>query len=34
MDDEDTVVLTPEEKDRILKDLPEDDSQDEENKED
>jgi len=34
MDDEDTVVLTPEEKDKILKDLPEDDSQDEENKED
>lgn len=28
MDDEDTVVLTPEEKDKILKEVPEDDQQD------
>ena len=27
MDDEDTVVLTPEEKDKILKDKPEEDQQ-------
>ena len=30
MGDEDTVVLTPEEKDKILKDVPEDEQQDEE----
>jgi len=34
MGDEDTVVLTPEEKDKILKDMPEGDDQEEENKED
>lgn len=31
MGDEDTVVLTPEEKDKILNDVPEDEQQDEEN---
>ena len=30
MGDEDTVVLTPEEKEKILKDVPEDEQQDEE----
>ena len=30
MGDEDTVVLTPEEKDRILTDVPEDEQQDDE----
>jgi hypothetical protein len=30
MGDEDTVVLTPEEKDKILKDVPEEEQQDEE----
>ena len=34
MDDEDTVVLTPEEKDKILKDMPEGNGEEEENKED
>lgn len=29
MDDEDTVVLTPEEREKILEDLPEEDTQDE-----
>ena len=29
MDDEDTVVLTPEEREKILEDLPEEDNQDE-----
>ena len=31
MGDEDTVVLTAEEKDKILNDVPEDEQQDEEN---
>jgi len=31
MGDEDTVVLTPEEKDKILSDVPEDEQQEEEN---
>jgi len=31
MGDEDTVVLTPEEKDKILNDVPEDEQQDDEN---
>jgi hypothetical protein len=31
MGDEDTVVLTPEEKDKILKEVPEDEQQDDEN---
>jgi hypothetical protein len=31
MGDEDTVVLTPEEKDKILTDVPEDEQQDDEN---
>lgn len=30
MGDEDTVVLTPEEKEKILKDVPEDEQQDDE----
>ena len=34
MDNEDTVVLTPEEKDKILKDLPEDEQQGDEENED
>jgi len=34
MGEEDTVVLTPEEKDKILSDTPEDEQQDDENKED
>ncbi len=33
MDDEDTIILTPEEKDKILDDMPDDENQDEENKE-
>lgn len=33
MDDEDTIILTPEEKDKILDDLPDDENQDEETKE-
>ncbi len=33
MDDEDTIILTPEEKDKILEDMPDDENQDEENKE-
>jgi hypothetical protein len=31
MGDEDTVVLTPEEKDKILSEVPEDEQQDDEN---
>ncbi len=34
MGDEDTVVLTPEEKDKILKEVPEDDQQEDEENED
>jgi len=34
MGDEDTVVLTPDEKERILKDVPEDEQQDDEEDED
>ena len=34
MGDEDTVVLTPEEKDKILKEVPEDEQQDDEENED
>ena len=34
MDNEDTVVLTPEEKDKILKDLPEDEQKGDEENED
>ena len=34
MGDEDTVVLTPEEKEKILKDVPEDEQQDDEAEED
>ncbi len=34
MDNEDTVVLTPEEKDKILKDVPEDEQQGDEEDED
>ena len=34
MGEEDTVVLTPEEKEKILKDVPEDEQQDEEEQED
>jgi hypothetical protein len=34
MDDDDTLILTPEEKEKILKDIPDEESQDEENKED
>lgn len=34
MDNEDTVVLTPEEKDKILKDMPEDEQQGDEEDED
>jgi hypothetical protein len=34
MGDEDTVVLTPEEKEKILKDVPEDEQQDDEEAED
>jgi hypothetical protein len=34
MGDEDTVVLTPEEKDKILKDVPEEEQQDEDENED
>jgi len=33
MGDEDTVVLTPEEKDKILKDVPEDEQQGDDEKE-
>jgi hypothetical protein len=33
MGDEDTVVLTPEEKDKILKEVPEDEQQDDEDEE-
>ncbi len=33
MGDEDTVVLTPEEKDKILKDVPEDEQQSDDEKE-
>ena len=33
MGDEDTVVLTPEEKDKILKEVPEDQQQDDEEEE-
>lgn len=33
MGDEDTVVLTPEEKDKILKEIPEDEQQDDEDEE-
>ncbi len=33
MDNDDTVILTPEEKDEILSDLPDDEDQDDENKE-
>jgi hypothetical protein len=33
MGDEDTVVLTPEEKDKILKEVPEDEQQDDEEEE-
>ena len=34
MDNDDTVVLTPEEKDKILKDVPEDEQQGDEGDED
>ena len=34
MGDEDTVVLTPEEKEKILKDVPEDEKQDDDEDED
>ncbi len=34
MDNEDTVVLTPEEKDKILKDVPEEEQQGDEDEED
>ena len=34
MGDEDTVVLTPEEKEKILKDVPEDENKEQEKKED
>jgi len=34
MGDEDTVVLTPEEKEKILKDVPEDEQQDDDAEED
>lgn len=34
MGDEDTVVLTPEEKDKILKDVPEEEQQDDDENED
>ena len=34
MDNEDTVVLTPEEKDKILKEVPEDDQKDDDEEED
>lgn len=34
MGDEDTVVLTPEEKDKILKEVPEEEQQDEDENED
>ncbi len=34
MGDEDTVVLTPEEKDKILQDVPEDEQQDDDQEED
>ena len=34
MDNEDTVVLTPEEKDKILKDVPEEEQQGDEEDED
>ncbi len=34
MGDEDTVVLTPEEKEKILKDVPEDEQQDDDEAED
>jgi len=33
MGDEDTVVLTPEEKDKILKEIPQDEQQDDEEEE-
>ena len=34
MGDEDTVVLTPEEKDKIMKDVPEEEQQDDDENED
>jgi hypothetical protein len=34
MDDDDTLILTPEDKEKILKDIPDEENQDEENKED
>ena len=34
MGDEDTVVLTPEEKEKILKDVPDDEQQDDEDSDD
>ena len=34
MDNEDTVVLTPEEKEKVLNDIPEDEQQDDEGDED
>ena len=34
MENEDTVVLTPEEKEKILKEVPEDEKQDDEEQED
>lgn len=34
MGDEDTVVLTPEEKEKILKEVPEDENQEDEEEED
>ncbi len=34
MENEDTVVLTPEEKEKILKDVPEDEKQEDEEQED
>ncbi len=34
MDNEDTVVLTPEEKEKVLNEIPEDESQDEDSDED
>ncbi len=34
MDNEDTVVLTPEEKEKVLNEIPEDESQDEDGDED
>lgn len=34
MEDEDTVVLTPEEREKILKDMPEEETQDEDENDD